>query len=139
MTQRKVWRYKCGFCKKSGCSKWHVQNHEKACTANPDRVCGLCAFTKLPQKPIAELLAALDTRKPDAGMKELRELTEDCPACILAALRQSEILKYDPENPENPPPEVTFEFKAELKSFWENENAARAESSESYRYESSYL
>ena len=64
MRTKQVNRYYCDFCKKSGCSKFHLQKHESSCTANPNRVCRMCKFVaddggECEQKPMAELLALL--------------------------------------------------------------------------------
>lgn len=42
MKRVKKWVYYCEFCKKSGRSASHMAQHEKHCTANPDRECGMC-------------------------------------------------------------------------------------------------
>ena len=34
--------YYCDFCKKHGLSSGHLQQHEKHCTNNPKRICGVC-------------------------------------------------------------------------------------------------
>ncbi len=125
MTKKKVWRYWCSFCKKAGLSSYWIQKHERACTANPDRVCGICNHAKLAQHPIAQLLAYIDPKKENCGLADLRKLTEDCPACILAAIRQSGICKWDGD-PESQPPTIEYDFKAEMAAFWarQNEDAA---------------
>lgn len=85
MRQKLRMRYYCDFCKKSGCSKHHIQRHENGCTLNPDRKCGMCKFVDMKdeQKPMAELIQALT----DGGFPELRSVTNCCPSCMLAALR----------------------------------------------------
>jgi hypothetical protein len=66
----------------------------------------------------AEIDAAAIKPALEIGMKALRDLTNNCPACILAALRQKGI----------PVPMVDgFDFKAELAEFWSEFNNARAE------------
>lgn len=126
MTKKQVWRYRCGFCKKAGLRGFWIQKHETGCTANPDRTCGLCVHADKQQRPIVELLACVSTEKEQYGLSELRTLTEDCPACILAAIRQSGILKWDGD-PGHPPRHLDFVFKDELARFWEarNESGAR--------------
>ena len=136
MTKKQVWRYWCDFCKKGSLSGGHMASHEKHCTANPNRICRLCLRTGLTQRPIAELMACLNTKKENGGLADLRELTENCPICILAAIRQSGICKWDGD-PENPAYTITFDFKMELASWWSEENNAKAEADEA-RYERSY-
>lgn len=109
MRRKLVYRYYCDFCKKSGCSSYWIKQHEERCTMNPNRECGMCTFTlgiydkeKLEEaKKILEPYKGLHSEYnegyyteailPDDITKKLRELVEDCPACIMAALRQSNI------------------------------------------------
>ncbi len=134
MKRKKVWRYYCDFCKKSNCSAASISHHEKRCTLNPDRHCGMCAIVDLPQKPMPELIELLkDIRiledkeydglvgvsinyilhgDMDAALERLRDETENCPACILAALRQKGI----------PVPMTKFNFTNDVKEFWGNYN-----------------
>lgn len=61
-------------------------------------------------------------------MLELREDCENCPACILAAIRCSGIQKYEPdEDGENTGPDLKFNFKEELASMWAQVNEDRAD------------
>ncbi len=138
MKQKKVWRYYCDFCGKGGLVKHWMAKHEVSCTANPERLCRLHghATPGNKQPAVKDLIAQFDSRKPDCGMKELREMAGNCPACILAAIRQSKIQKWDGD-PESPPPDLGFDFKKELASMWAEANNARAESNER-RYEQSY-
>lgn len=115
----KRWRYYCDHCKKVSGLRTAMEKHEKGCTLNPERDCGICGFLNTGGAKLADLMALLpDVEKfkrmeswdagdefggsgeypviDDEGLREathavlpkLRELTEDCPACILAALRQ---------------------------------------------------
>jgi len=128
MTRRQVWQYRCEFCGKRGLSSGHMKAHEKSCTANPERVCRFHPrLTGEPAKRSArELTALLAFGKESYGMKEVREAAENCPICILAAVRQSGIQKWDGD-PESPPIDLGFDFKAELKSAWETINDAEYE------------
>lgn len=98
MRKKRVWRYYCDYCRKAGCSAGHMRKHEKGCTANPDRVCGMCKMVEGTQKPLAELVAVFDGWKPDTTssdydpeaqrrIKLLEDLTDGCPACMLATAR----------------------------------------------------
>lgn len=127
-------RYYCDFCEASGRLKgfWtrpSITKHERGCTANPNRICGLCVTLaeshgiESAQKPIAALVGCLSLGKGDFGMKELRELAGDCPACILAAIRQSELQKSNPsEEGWAPGLDFNFDFKSELQAFWNAQN-----------------
>lgn len=144
----KRWRYYCDFCKKAGQSGFHMKNHESSCTMNPQRQCKLCAHLNGGNgTPLPEMLALLpdpaqfidrvpsgdfyDSYDDDerlraavhASLPALRELTEDCPVCILAALRQRGI----------PVPVVTaFNFTEEMKSARIAMNDMRAENQPGY-------
>lgn len=114
MRVRKVNRYYCEFCKKANCSRPSIERHERGCTLNPNRQCGMCDMVDSVQRPIAELIALLPDSAPinqpvnqdnasywdaerafvealKAAMPGLREATNGCPACIMAALRQAKI------------------------------------------------
>lgn len=119
MRTKLINRYYCDFCKKAGCAKRWIAHHESRCTNNPNRVCGMCELDgDVIQKPIAELSAALES----GGIEGLRTAAEGCPACMLAAIRQSGINKVS-EDPEVPCPDVLFfDFKEECKTWWERYN-----------------
>jgi hypothetical protein len=144
----KRWRYYCEFCPKAGNSGHHMKRHESGCTLNPDRVCKHCAKLGNKTVPMANLLALLPDPAqfvihhpaepgefgydaydaPDdealnsavgAALPKLRELIDNCPTCILAALRQKGI----------PVPAIDgFNYSEELKEFWAGYNDSRPES-----------
>lgn len=104
MRQRLRMQYYCDFCKKSGGSKFHLLNHEKHCTGNPDRECRMCVELNGGQvSTLKELISALGSGGED-GLKRLEEAAEGCPMCMLAALKQSKINEIDDETgePKNP-------------------------------------
>ena len=91
-------RYYCDHCNKGNGSPSAMRRHERGCTLNPARVCGMCA--KLadeggpdPAPPRDELRKLLDTQ----GFKAMCEAANDCPACILSVLRQ--ITSFGEEGP----------------------------------------
>jgi hypothetical protein len=100
MKRKKVWRFYCEHCGKSGCSGGHIASHERHCTMNPDRRCGMCRFVENYDGPehISILMAALrrdqlEAKEDDNGVpivipNHLSEVAEGCPACMLAAIRQ---------------------------------------------------
>jgi hypothetical protein len=115
MTKKKVWRYKCDYCKKSNCSASSIKKHERGCTANPERVCGMCAAVGNEQAsslkiPILQISIEINDRSPDAILAWMRTLTGNCPACILSAIRQSKSTAYF---------ENIFDFKEECELFWQ--------------------
>lgn len=143
MNKRRVWRYSCEFCKKSNCSAASISKHEERCTLNPARVCGMCKMVKHPQANMPDLLALLPNPETleipsdeaawegrtftdingslAAALPLLRAKSHNCPACILAALRQKKI----------PVPMVTeFNYTDECKAVW----AVVNEETERYGY-----
>lgn len=119
LTKKQVWQYRCDHCGKRNLSAGHMGRHEKHCTANPERACRVHAYFSQPQLAVTELRMAINTMLPDCGMGKLRELAGNCPACILAALRQSGILKFDPDGP---PLELGFDYKSEMQAVWNRVN-----------------
>lgn len=92
-------RYYCDHCNKGSGSPSAMRRHERGCTANPQRVCGMCE--KLaeevgtpPAPPRDELVRIMDTE----GFAAMCKAAEDCPACILSALRTKNF-KGDAETP----------------------------------------
>lgn len=113
MRVRKVNRYYCDFCKKANCSSASISKHEKRCTLNPSRECGMCKFTGNKQTNLQDLILSIpqiNKYRPEEDylnveeckqeiqdkeiIKILGEKTNHCPACIMAALRQAKIPIY---------------------------------------------
>lgn len=140
MRKKRVWRYYCDFCKKAGCSAYHLRNHEERCTMNPNRTCGMCKLLDQSQPALANLVALMPATvvkqegdcadwigwesnpEAQAALANLRKAAGNCPACILAALRQAKI----------PVPMMTgFDYAAESKllrdDFYEAQSADRYE------------
>jgi hypothetical protein len=111
--------YYCDYCKKH--SLRNLIEHEKHCTANPNRACKLCEISGLSNN-IPELIEKykkiVDEYKKhpteidqEKLLNELRTDTECCPNCILTIIRCSGLnsaLAF-----------YTYNYKEELKSFWE--------------------
>lgn len=125
-------RYYCDFCNKSGGSGGHMKTHERHCTMNPDRYCRVCERAEYAQTEMPEALKLLpnpDDYKTESEyggwefgnlnkvieevMPKLRDITEDCPICIFAVLRQKGISPYEVES---------FKYKEELSSLWSDIN-----------------
>lgn len=138
MKRKQVWRYYCDFCKKSGCSAYHIRMHGQGCTANPKRVCSFCKLIGNPQHPIAELIAIL-IGKPEnnykLGLEALTEFVEGCPACILSTIRQSGVQRAEKYSFDmnwegtliDPGCHIEFNFREAVTEFWKEHNSARAE------------
>lgn len=100
-------RYYCEFCKKTGGSAGHMRSHEQHCTANPNRICRMCRLLDNAPIEVSNLKSLLPQVKLDdedwlnyenvqklkdqvvAAFPNLRKAAENCPSCILSALRQS--------------------------------------------------
>jgi len=120
-------RYYCDHCKKGSGSPSAMKRHESGCTNNPLRVCRMCAILAdkggpepAPQR--GALLNVLDS----GGFKAMCESANDCPACILSALRTKN--RYDPEigfyveGPEDG--RQTWSYKSAKESWWKEFNTA---------------
>jgi len=141
MRAKTVKRYWCDFCNKAGLQAGAMRKHEKHCTMNPGRDCRVCGLMGGSVKVGAEKMAGLVAILPDAtaylsddgiywegdvdnehaklsravaeALPKLREETDDCPACIMAALRQAKI----------PVPMVEgFDFKTEMRAILDDYN-----------------
>ena len=146
MKTKRVNRYYCDYCKKSNCSAPSISKHERHCTMNPNRKCRMCERVDHLPVPMPDLLAVLpdpesmdnpqynetrldglsfcETRQGylqivEAALPKLRELTSNCPACILAALRQRGICVGAIEG---------FRYKQECEAFWGYVNELELES-----------
>lgn len=131
-------RYYCDHCNRGSGSPSAMLRHEKGCTANPNRVCSMhykvtggCG--PLPLKTLLEVFMNPALGKDwQERMKRLRDEADNCPACILATIRQSGVQKYEPDEDGRGLPDemywkspfgdtvcLGFNFKEELKSAWE--------------------
>lgn len=108
----------CDFCRKHGLSRAAMERHEAVCTLNPRRVCrwringhsdgsrvldiAAIAESLAGRAHVVERAAVADS---PPGIEQLRGLTsadvdwlrgevDGCPACMLAALRQSGVDEY---------------------------------------------
>lgn len=122
--------YYCDYCKRRKFYKPCMVKHERGCTKNPARVCGICPIIaggekNLRRPIIADLIAAAKTQ----DLKTLRAVADNCPACILAGIVQHNapyVGKF--EAPESDPfwsPDE-FKFKEELAAVWQQVNEDRS-------------
>ena len=124
-------RYYCDHCKRGSGSPSFMRRHEAGCTANPNRICGMCRLRDGGAGYMdAGLAAFASTEEPRAQMQALREAVEDCPACIFAVLRQSGAMgaQYVDPNDEKYwlgrnesdrcPVFMGFDFKFEMAEAW---------------------
>jgi len=145
MRKKRVWRYYCDFCKKAGCSSYHMKRHERRCTMNPNRVCGMCEIVGEAQPDLSELIKLLPNPKEYEGtwsmdgdewisysgldeavaaaLPALRDAANNCPACILAAIRQAGIPVLVA---------IGFDVKAEWQKFWDAYNESQHDYPDNY-------
>ncbi len=109
MKIKRVLRYYCDFCKKSGGGKAAMKLHEGRCIRNPNRTCGFCYAAGLETHSIPELVKAA---AGDLNYTELRELTSSCPACMLCG-----IVNRRHQYPEEINYAHDFDFKLEVERF----------------------
>jgi len=88
MRTKKVTVHYCDHCSKRKFTVPAMVKHEIGCTMNPNRVCGMCKMLAEeggpePAPPRDELVRIMDAD----GFAAMCKAAEDCPACILAALR----------------------------------------------------
>jgi hypothetical protein len=96
--------YYCDFCSKRKLAKWSMVKHEIVCTANPNRICGLCDGNN-----IIELAEQFKNRievtetNPDGiftimginfigepfTVEDIRKSVDYCPNCTLSVMRQA--------------------------------------------------
>jgi len=125
--------YYCEFCGRHRLTSYSIKEHEKHCTMNPHRVCGMCDCSDL--TPLLEKyedrFILEDVIDPIHGtctinwvwthgevtLEEIETDTENCPACTLAILRQTGL-------GEGPSP-IEFDFKKERDEWWAERNAER--------------
>lgn len=136
MKIRKVYRYYCDHCKKSGGQRAAMVKHERGCVRNPDRQCGFCAVAQQKGGDVnRRLLKTLVVVLQECGLERLKKEACHCPACVFAAIVQSREqqlkaeearvraskLRYDPpwfEPKEGWLFKDEFDFRAEAAAFW---------------------
>lgn len=105
MRKKRVWRYYCDHCSKGRCQATAISGHELFCTKNPNRQCGMCKISEQPTPPMEQLKVALAQ-----GLDNLLETAGHCPACTLAAIRQSGGTTGDYE----------WDYQAACETFWQD-------------------
>ena len=108
--------YYCDFCKKRTLSASSMSVHEKHCTANPDRKCRMCddysgvrervdelkKRFKLHESKLSypdetyfqETIIAVEWIGEPITMQEIRDLSDNCPNCMFAIIRQTGLNRY---------------------------------------------
>lgn len=125
-----TWRYKCDFCGKNNHSASAMSTHEKHCTMNPARICRVHKHAvggSGEQAAVSSMLEVLRAHwyDEDHGVSALRHAAHDCPACMLAAIRQSGASKGCADEDGYSAPHIgteQFDFKKEMADLWSSVN-----------------
>ncbi|ACG60324.1 hypothetical protein phiPLPE_02 [Iodobacter phage PhiPLPE] len=139
MRERKLTAYYCDYCNKRGLSKFYMTRHEKHCTLSPERSCRLCdAHNADLIKDAMELLPGIPDVNQDewhekliidggsvtklendieAAMPAMYRAVDYCPACMLAAMRQSGATKF----------RAYTDYKEDVKEWWSAKDTERQE------------
>lgn len=125
MHSKVVTRYGCDFCRKANLSAASISKHEKSCTGNPNRTCGICG--RYSDGSLAKLAALFSTADADCGLEAVRMEAEGCPACILSAIRLFNRQQRLVPDSEEAPIYFRFDFKKELEAWWRQKHDDEAE------------
>lgn len=132
MKTKKVLRHYCDFCGKGMFKKPAMEEHEALCTMNPKRKCWLCEGVNL-EPIVAEIKRRENSVEVEQyelikisseNLKWLREQVKNCPACILAALRQSNCHAFQNDSRIPYDGNIYFNYRAELDD-WRKEEGLR--------------
>ena len=133
--------YYCDFCNKRSLSASHTKKHEKHCTKNPDRECGLCK-QNIDLKPLIEKYSnryeivehiskyeGLDFENIEfkwigepVKYQQILNDVEGCPVCALAVVRLSGLSDCEVNRDE-----FDYPYVKELKIWWDEENSQHSE------------
>ncbi len=126
--------YYCDFCKKH--SLRPLTEHEKHCTANPNRICRLCGRTNyeklitkykdeniLPIRKTEEMgesyYSGEEAAKFNKKIIELYDETDNCPICTLTVIRCTILERYRWL--------IRWDYKKEMEKYWKEKNAEHTE------------
>jgi len=132
--------YYCEHCGRHRLTPNSILKHEKGCTLNPNRSCGVCGLESM-----SDLLAkykdsfVIDDHEwvsttwigEPLTLKDLRDDTEGCPVCMLAVIRQCNLNR-------SPGDFMEFEYKAEHAVYWRELNAIRQQEADQQKYQDSF-
>jgi len=106
----------CDFCNKH--SLRSLADHEKHCTANPDRQCRVCDNAEYDSLPdLIEKFKSKVICDEETGVAECPQAPEildavgGCPACAFAIIRCAGMNRF--------PFETGFKFQEEMKKWWD--------------------
>lgn len=122
--------YYCEYCKKKLMRKSSMENHERHCTANPNRECRLCdgnSVSDVIEKyknsykivtehgEFGDITSVVWKENKPITLEDIKKDIGYCPNCILTLLRCSGL--------SNPIFCINFDYKKELQEWWDEKNA----------------
>lgn len=110
--------YYCDFCHKHRLQAGAIIEHEKHCTLNPARHCRMCDDG--PINPEVRVIEHKNSIGPVWLEKEVTINGDECPACVLAFVRQNKITNVLIKFPKNG--SVHWDYKAATEKWWEERN-----------------
>lgn len=113
---RKV--YYCEFCKKHGLTSNSIKEHEQHCTANPNRECRMCY-----DGPLSFDIQVKEDYNRDGSVswteKAINIKGDECPACILAFVRQNKVTNIILSRDKNGGWD-SWNYKEAVNKWWQN-------------------
>ena len=123
--------YYCEHCGRHRLTASSIEKHEKGCTLNPHRSCGVCnnsdienLLIKYKDSFVIDTCVCEDGYRTETPhwtgehltLKDLRSDAEDCPVCILAVIRQCNLNR-------SPGDFTEYDYRDEHKEYWRERNA----------------
>lgn len=124
--------YYCDFCKKKGMGKAAMASHEKRCTANPNRHCGMCDYqAPYTEEDKTEHLAVGKDYSVQDYFDKLSLWHGGCPACVLSIFRQYGMAYLKEWNDKNAArtadyEDVYYPYADKVKEYWEERDRDEA-------------
>lgn len=112
ITKNKKVHY-CEHCGKHSLMPNRMHKHERRCTLNPKRECGLCGRKGGLEEIIQKYskVGRIEQVVGDVDKDKLMDDVNNCPACALNVIRCAKLQH------------VEFDYKKETQSYWDERNA----------------
>ena len=109
--------YYCDFCKKHRLQPNIIIEHEKHCTANPERQCLMCEGVE------EYAFTIINLGSEDYERKTIEVNGTECPACTLSFVRLNGITNIKIKGKNND----TWDYKKQVENWWTDRNSGRIE------------
>jgi len=123
--------YYCDYCKKKYFIKSACAKHEKHCTRNLNRICGICGNTNISdiiekikeEFPFEEHEGWVKWKDKELTQEILLDYVEGCPACALTIIRIAfkDLVSW-----------INFNYKEAHTKYWNERNAEKNYYPENY-------